>query len=286
MRYSRAASDGAVLALMAATGTALTLLAAAGPARADERAQALLAQARAAMARARSLQADFETTFEGAQPVSGSLLLKRPNLARVEGHGPSGQLVVSDGATVYTYSPRQNQYRKGEPGRKGEQILVGDVVAVVGSFFQPDRIGVAAGAEPAYAGKETVGGVECDVVQLALDAHTIRRYAISPADHLIRRAAQKMEIAQGGATVRYEITTTLKNLRVDAPIDVARFRWTPPTTAKLYQPPTLADLEKQLIPAGKTAPDFNLPAPGGGRIALSDALKGRKAVLVNFWFYG
>ena len=36
---------------------------------------------------------------------------------------------------------------------------------------------------------------------------------------------------------------------------------------------------------GKAAPDFNLPLSRGGRLSLGDALKGKKAVLLNFWFY-
>ena len=34
------------------------------------------------------------------------------------------------------------------------------------------------------------------------------------------------------------------------------------------------------------APEFSLPAHGGGTLGLGDVLKGRKALLVNFWFYG
>jgi hypothetical protein len=36
---------------------------------------------------------------------------------------------------------------------------------------------------------------------------------------------------------------------------------------------------------GKPAPLFTLPAPDGRPVALQDAINGRKAVLVNFWFY-
>lgn len=36
----------------------------------------------------------------------------------------------------------------------------------------------------------------------------------------------------------------------------------------------------------RPAPDFSLPTPSGGTVSLKDALKGRKALLVNFWFYG
>jgi thiol-disulfide isomerase/thioredoxin len=46
-----------------------------------------------------------------------------------------------------------------------------------------------------------------------------------------------------------------------------------------------ADPTRTLV--GKPAPDFTLPAAGagGGQVSLKDALKGRKAVVVNFWFY-
>jgi hypothetical protein len=36
---------------------------------------------------------------------------------------------------------------------------------------------------------------------------------------------------------------------------------------------------------GKPAPLFTLPSPSGRPVALQDAINGRKAVLVNFWFY-
>jgi thiol-disulfide isomerase/thioredoxin len=35
---------------------------------------------------------------------------------------------------------------------------------------------------------------------------------------------------------------------------------------------------------GAMATDFSLPTPDGGRISLADARKGKKAVLLNFWF--
>ena len=41
----------------------------------------------------------------------------------------------------------------------------------------------------------------------------------------------------------------------------------------------------QLLAVGEGTPDFDLPSPSGGRFTLHDALQGKKAVLVNFWFY-
>ncbi len=44
--------------------------------------------------------------------------------------------------------------------------------------------------------------------------------------------------------------------------------------------------EPGLALIGRSAPDFILPTPDGGQISLSNALRGKKALLVNFWFYG
>jgi tetratricopeptide (TPR) repeat protein len=45
-----------------------------------------------------------------------------------------------------------------------------------------------------------------------------------------------------------------------------------------------ADPGRRLV--GKPAPPFSLPTPGGEPIVLSEALQGKKALLINFWFYG
>jgi peroxiredoxin len=44
-----------------------------------------------------------------------------------------------------------------------------------------------------------------------------------------------------------------------------------------------ADPARTLV--GQRAAEFTLPASGGGQVSLKELLKGRKAVLINFWFY-
>lgn len=44
-----------------------------------------------------------------------------------------------------------------------------------------------------------------------------------------------------------------------------------------------ADPARALV--GEAAPGFNLPLLAGGQLTLQDALRGNKALLVNFWFY-
>jgi hypothetical protein len=77
-------------------------------------------------------------------------------------------------------------------------------------------------------------------------------------------------------------TTWLKNIRLDRSTDPKRFAYAPPADFTLHEQP---DLNKQLLAVGTDAPDFMLPQPGGGQLSLSDARKGKKAVLINFWFY-
>ena len=49
--------------------------------------------------------------------------------------------------------------------------------------------------------------------------------------------------------------------------------------------PAHAQASSGLLPVGKTAPNFVLPTPDGKKLALKSAMKGKKATLVNFWFY-
>jgi len=77
------------------------------------------------------------------------------------------------------------------------------------------------------------------------------------------------------------VAVTLRSLKLDAPMKAEQFAFNPPEG---YQ--QAKGIDESLLAVGKEAPDFNLPLSAGGRIALSEALKGKKAVLVNFWFYG
>jgi hypothetical protein len=43
--------------------------------------------------------------------------------------------------------------------------------------------------------------------------------------------------------------------------------------------------DEKLTPVGQSAPAFSLPSPTGKQVALSATLKGKKALLLNFWFY-
>jgi outer membrane lipoprotein-sorting protein len=272
-------------------GTVLLLTATVVAARADEKekAQAVLEQTRAATAKLQTLRADFEATLKSdldSQSITGTIALKRPNLARCEVRGAYAGLTVSDGKTVFLYGLKENQYRKSDPGPDGRNIQT-PLGEPISGFFRPQTIGMARrDVSPTYAGKESLEGMDCDVVELAATGTrapgSTTRYFISSKDHLIHQLVTSFK--EGDAT--FTTSVRLKNVRTDLPIDDASFQWTPPATARLFAPSGPGDLEKMLVPVGKPAPDFNLPTPRGGQLSLSDARKGKKATLVNFWFYG
>jgi hypothetical protein len=107
--------------------------------------------------------------------------------------------------------------------------------------------------------------------------YTLDMY-IGPDKRLVRSV---LTMKQGDQSATFGATLT--NVKVGTLMRAAAFAYEPPRTAKPYQPP---DFEANLVPVGKKAPPFLLPTPAGGTLALEDAVKGSRATLINFWFYG
>ncbi len=81
------------------------------------------------------------------------------------------------------------------------------------------------------------------------------------------------------------LEAVLKNVKTNVALPDTAFAYALPKDATVDTPLTLDDHNKKLLPVGSVAPRFALSAPTGGKTTLADALKGKKAVLVNFWFY-
>src|SRR5437762_1357852 len=117
---------------------AVALAAGARPARADEKAEAILARCRAATAKLQSLKADLWLT-QGPNALIGTVTLKKPNKAWIQVSGIGPDRIVSDGKTLLVYVPSKHQCLKMEPGADGSRIPA--VAGPVGVFFLPDSIG-------------------------------------------------------------------------------------------------------------------------------------------------
>ena len=132
------------------------------------RSERLIAASQGATERATTLQADIEGAV-GPTPFSGSLVLKRPNLANVHiAGGPDfGEFrVVSDGKNTYTYFPRDKSLLVLKAAADGRNIQ-GFVTDHVESFFRPDLLkSRGATATEKEAEEETIDGVKYDVIAL------------------------------------------------------------------------------------------------------------------------
>jgi hypothetical protein len=76
------------------------------------------------------------------------------------------------------------------------------------------------------------------------------------------------------------------DLKVDAGLTAKDFEWTPPPGWTEFARPAQTDFTANLLKLGSKAPSFSLKTPRGGKMSLAKAMEGRKATLVNFWFYG
>jgi putative peptide zinc metalloprotease protein len=204
-----------------------------------DRSGALLQQAREATAGLQTLQADLEGSM-GRDRFTGTVLLKRPNLARVEitGKGGIGEYwVVSDGRNLFTYFPADDRYAQSNPGPEGRHIHA-FLAEQIDGFFQPDTVGVTpAGGRSSYLGQETADRMKYEVIVVASPAprNSTTRYFISTKDHLVHRVMITTKRENGKTGTSW---ANLKNIRTNVPVGESAFRWTPPSTAGPLQMPS------------------------------------------------
>lgn len=266
------------LALVAAVG---------GEARADQKADLLLSEVASASKNAKTLSATVAITRKSGAKIQGGhavVRLKKPNYCRLDISSPEAKTIVSDGKITHILKSKSD-YQSSSAAPDGSNLSQLGYLPI-SMFYEasPYPIGAVHESEPRYVGVETLKGVKYQVVELTGDSpskHVIRLY-ISPNKLLTRTTTDVIQKKQH--TV---FTFELNNIKINEPMTVASFAFKAPKIAKQATPQDAGDpYEAKLIPVGKSAPVFSLPSPKGGSIALSDTLRGKKAVLVNFWFYG
>ncbi len=83
------------------------------------------------------------------------------------------------------------------------------------------------------------------------------------------------------------IAVSYTDIKLDPGLTPKDFEWIPPAGWTEFKPSTQApNYEANLLKLKSKAPAFKLSKPTGGTTTLAAQLKGAKAVLVNFWFYG
>jgi outer membrane lipoprotein-sorting protein len=255
------------------------------PTAADEKGSAVLKEAFKKLGEAKTMTADVSAVMDapGApapMKLKGTVAAMKPNFFRWDMQGPGAQSFYADGKSYYIYISQINQYVKQALAAKPTELpgmWEGEVDAFFGGEKNAEKV------EAMLTGSEKVGEVDCDVVKVEIkDPDRTATYSIGKSDRLIYKAVLMFPLGNGRTATQ---TNTLSNIKLNVKKKAADFEFKPPAGAKLFERPQENDFEASLLPVGKPAPDFELPTPTGGRLSLSDARKGKKAVLINFWFY-
>ncbi len=187
-------------------------------------ARALLRATEAAYGRVRSLRADFVQVVRnpllGTTITSrGTLFERRPDRFLMRFSDPAGDELVSDGQYFWVYYPSvdaKQVIRMPATAGRGGADLQAQFLGDAGRRFAPAR-----------EGTETVGGRRLSILRLvprSAAPYKQLKLWIDPADHMARR----IEITEENGSVR---RVDLSNLRVNAPLADAVFRFRPPAGA-------------------------------------------------------
>jgi outer membrane lipoprotein-sorting protein len=275
---------------------ALLLLGAAGIAscsaslaRADEKGEKILQEAYQKLYAAKTYSADLNmVTKSPGKPDTeqkAHVQAQKPNLLRYQAmavkDGKNAAQVVSDGKNVYTFPVLNNMYMRQQVAAEPEN-LPGNWEGEVDAFFGGVKLLSQVSAD--YAGTDIVDGVPCDLVKTkTTDAQNQRiiTYAIGQKDHLIHRSTWQYPNQP-------TVSNIVSNIRLGGEVAAAQFAFAPPKGATEYSPEAMMrKLEENLVAVGEEAPPFEATDPvTNSRFSLAQMMDKKKAVLVNFWFYG
>lgn len=258
---------------------ACAALVAVGPGLADTRSDALIKKAGDVAEKTKSLQAALVMELAVGSQVQkgeGSVWLLKPNYARIQlrGIGPGEQQFISDGKSVFRVVTAANIYSRQDAPAKGTGLL-GLPNTPVDAFFDPATL--AGEGRRRYGGTIKAHGRTYETVLLtATQAPRDRKLFFGPIGFL-----EGVELSDRSEGDPQTLSVWLRDVKLNVPLEPKQFEYSPLANFEMLRSP-----ETSLLPLGQVAQDFDLPQPGGGRLSLEQALKGKKAVLINFWFYG
>lgn len=215
---------------------------------------------------AQGLSLDVEYRPAKGNPAMARIMALRPNYYRVE---TENQSFYCDGTAAWQYFPLKAVYRPFHKDDKGMHIPFAPGFTMYSPVpqYKPDYKEVE---EVVFEGNRVIALVEepKDIPNLKA------RIFIDPETWLPVGSDQKL--------VDDVTVFVYRNVKIDRHFVPADFAWAPPKGA-VDDTKINTDGPKPLQ-VGEIAPDFDLPLVNGKSISLSEALKGKKALLVNFWF--
>jgi peroxiredoxin/outer membrane lipoprotein-sorting protein len=232
-----------------------------------------------------SLQADAQLRIDmsmpdGVQKIQGKgrVWLERPNLARIELTGGVGKLYVCDGLRAWRQFPGENQYMESPADPNGKNAVNLPLHAAHAFFRFEDLWPGPKEATYRHVGQERFAGANCEVIErVQFEGKMTERFFIGP-ERLVRRVVMVLTVGKPQT-----IDSQLTRIRLDPRLDPKLFVFRPDPGAKPFILPGSRPDKKLTV--GVRAPELVLATPQGKLLSLSELSAGRRAVLVNFWYY-
>ena len=212
------------------------------------------------------------TEFQGTAPkLVSTAALAQPNKAFVQDMDPKtkavGTVYASDGKTQTEYRQSRGRYTKSDSAAHLNDLDSATLTfSVLTDFLTPAAFARFhhAAIDPAGIYRMPLGTRGTETIEEVL--------AVAPATGLPESISIFIKPSKTPGVPAERIAFT--DWKLDAPIDDAKFAYTPPATATLYTPP-------KLLADGVQAPDFTANDKDGKPVKLSD-YKG-KVVVLDFW---
>jgi peroxiredoxin/outer membrane lipoprotein-sorting protein len=215
---------------------------------------------------AKSLSIETEMRSTSGPPLRFKVRALRPNYYRVEGEKQS---FFSDGKAAWQFFPLLGQYGPFMFSQGGMNIPMAQGF----EFFSPpkDYKGTFARAEETtFEGKPAIA-----LIQEPKEVPTLQlKTFVDPKTWLPVGFEQVMN---GKSSVM-----VYRNIRTEVAMSPDAFAWTPPKGTVDMR--TVKRDGPKPLEAGETAPTSTLTLTNGRTLAIPGVLKGKKALLVNFWF--
>jgi len=187
--------------------------------------------------KASSLSVNFTTRNGDEAPVSYSVSLAKPNLARID---TPQKLIVADGANITTYYKAKNNYIVSPQSDSDlKSMLKSDELVLFAPFFDAGALNTASAKD---LGPKQLGGATMEAIQISLAGkdHTATAY-VSQDNGLVQRAQISLNTVSGmqgeqKATRRILVTTSFS---VAGTADATQYAFKAPDGSQQI---TLADL--------------------------------------------
>lgn len=264
-------------------------------ARCDQPAESLFQKCVETEDRTKSLQANFtikRTIGANAQSLKGVLKLQKPNRVRVNfrgGDSSDDRILNSDGKKFMNYIVADNEYEVSSPDPSGGNI--GRALNLETSvFFNSDVLGQmkAQGTGVKIVGTSVIGGVSCKEIKVTGVPAGVTYKIYVGSDFLLRGST----IITGSGNEQTYSESRLTELKANPSLPASSFTFTLPKGAKPIENRIANDSkpssgtsvdDTELLPPGKTAPDFELTQIDGSKVKLSALTKANRVVLLMFW---